>query len=109
MALGSLHKLFPMSSGRKCASTSFAVDMQNYPPALVSLILLGKLGTRQLSQTLSKWHGRECASQSLCKIFWFLLLGKLGTRHLSQTLSTSLGRECASPWQRISATRQTRH
>ncbi len=109
MALGSLHKLFPKSSGRKCASPSFAVDMQNYQPAWISFILLGKLGTRQLSQTLSKSSGRKCASTSLRKLDSFLLLGKLGTRQLSQTLSISLGRECASPSQRISATRQTRH
>jgi hypothetical protein len=106
------------SSGKTCASKSCAVDMQNYPPALISFILLGKLGTRQLSQTLS---GRKCASRSLRQAFEIcsstfdslLILGKLGTRHLSHN-SFQLARQgmrvlITTQAVLISATRQTRH
>ncbi len=96
-----LSQTLSMPSGKICASKSCAVDMQNYPPAFNSFILLGKLGTRQLSQTLS---GRKCASTSLRQAIEIysstfdslLILGKLGTRQLLQTLSSLLGRECAS-------------
>ena len=63
-------------------------SMRKYSPAFNFFLLLGKLGTRQLSQTLS---GRKCASRSLrqaCEIYSstfdsLLILGKLDTRHLS--------------------------
>ena len=62
-----------------------------YNALLNEITVLGKLGTRHLSQTLSNSLGRGCTSISLQKLIsfvflllFFLLLGKLGTRQYFQ-------------------------